>query len=113
MHPCPIGRGLSLLSNLFDLDCLYYDLDIPEEGAWDLEAGVIRSALAEFIWERVEIIGSGTVQPTIGKAFRGVKRDTLLTLELRGGRRSAWGLKAIPGEQGTPFLPSPELRTMS
>ena len=53
------------------------------------------------------------MQPTVGKAFRGVKRDTLLTLESRRGRRSAWGLKAIPGEQGTPFLPSPELRTQS
>ena len=77
------------------------------------EAGVIQSALAEFIWERVEIIGSGTVQPTVGKAFRGVKWDTLLTLESRRGRRSAWGLKAIPGEQGTPFLPPPDLRTQS
>ena len=31
MHPCPIGRGLSLLSNLFDLDCLYTSLITSEE----------------------------------------------------------------------------------
>ena len=85
---------------------LFQTWTFPEEEAWDSEAGAIRSALAEFIWERVEIIGSGTVQPTVGKAFRGVKRDTLLTLESRRGRRSAWGLKAIPGKSKDTISPT-------
>ena len=38
MHPGPIGRGLSLHSNLFDLD--YTETKVlPEEEAWDSGAG--------------------------------------------------------------------------
>ena len=87
MHPCPIGRGLSLLSNLFDLDFLYTSLIASEE-----EPGTQSLLLlspGRVLWGRFETIGSGTA--SLSLAFRGVKVDTLLTLESRRGRRSAWG----------------------
>ena len=70
---------------------------LPEEEAWDSEAGAIQSAQEEFIWERIEIIGSGTVSPTVGKAFRGVKKNTLLLLEFKERAEECLGTKAIPG----------------
>ena len=48
---------------------------LPEEEAWDSEAGANQSAQEEFIWERVWIIGSGIPSPTAGKAFRGVEEE--------------------------------------
>ena len=95
MHPCPIGRGLSLFANLY-FDRLSTSR-LPEEEAWDSEAGAIQSAQEEFIWERIEIIGSGTVSPTVGKAFRGVKKNTLLLLEFKERAEECLGTKAIPG----------------
>ena len=69
---------------------------IPEEEAWDSETGAIQSAQEEFIWERIEIIGSGTVSPTVGKAFQGVKKNTLLTLEFKEGSEECLGTKGHP-----------------
>ena len=94
MHPCPIGRGLSLHSNLC-IDRLSTSR-LPEEEAWDSEAGAIQSAQEEFIWERIEIIGSGTVSPTVGKAFRGVKKNSLLFLALKEKEEECLGTKGHP-----------------
>ena len=62
----------------------------------------------EFSWEAIEIIGSGTVSPTVEKAFRGVKKNSLLFLEFKEKEEECLGTKAIPGARKP--LP-PELRT--
>ena len=64
----------------------------------------------EFSWEAIEIIGSGTVSPTMEKAFRGVKKNSLLFLELKEKEEECLGTKAIPGARKP--LP-PELWTLS
>ena len=76
-------------------------LRLPEEEAWDSEAGAIQSAQEEFIWERIEIIGSGTVSPTVGKAFRGVKKNTLLLLEFKERAEECLGTKGHPWSEKT------------
>ena len=56
MHPGPIGRGLSLPSNLFDLDCLYTSLISSEE-----ELGTQSLLLlspGRILWGRFEMIES-------------------------------------------------------
>ena len=83
----------------------YIEIEIlPEEETWDSEAGAIQSAQEEFSWERIEIIGSGTVSPTVGKAFRGVKKNSLLLLEFKEKVEECLGTKAIPGAR-TPSSP--------
>ena len=84
MHPCPIGRGLSLLSNLFVIDYTP-NLDTSRGRSLGLRGWCHPVCPGRVHLGGVEIIGSGTVQPTVGKAFRGVKKDTLLTLEHQGG----------------------------
>ena len=57
MHPGPIGRGLSLLSNLFDLDYLYTSLTPSEE-----ELGTQSLLLLSpggILWGRFEITEYG------------------------------------------------------
>ena len=85
---------------------------LPEEETWESEAGAIQSAQEEFSWERLEIIGSGTVSPTVGKPSEVLRRTPSPSSSSRRGRRSAWGPKAIPGAR-RPLPPPPELRTMS
>ena len=68
MHPCPIGRGLSLYSNLFTID----NTRLSYFQRKDL--GTLRlvpSSLPreEFSWEAIELIGYRTVSPTVEKAF--------------------------------------------
>ena len=58
----------------------------------------------EFCWERIEIIGSGTVTPTVDQAFRGVKKNSLLFLEFKEKEEECLGTKAIPGAR-TPSYP--------
>ena len=91
----------------------YIEIEIlPEEEAWDSEAGAIQSAQEEFSWEPLEIIGSGTVTPTVGKAFRGVKKNTLLLLEFKERAEECLGTKGHPWSEKT-TSPTSELRTMS
>ena len=57
MHPGPIGWGLSLPSNLFDLDCLYTSLITSEE-----ELGTQSLLLLSpggNLWRRLEITEYG------------------------------------------------------
>ena len=74
---------------------------LPEEEAWDTGAGANQSAQEEFIWERVWIIGSGIPSSTAGKAFRGVKEDTLLFLEYKERKEECLGTKGHPWSEDT------------
>ena len=74
---------------------------LPEEETWESEAGANQSAQEEFSWERLEIIGSGTVSPTVGKAFRGVKKNTLLLLEFKERAEECLGTKGHPWSKKT------------
>ena len=58
----------------------------------------------EFSWETIELIGYGTVSPTVEKAFRGVKKNSLLFLEFKEKEEECLGTKAIPGAR-TPSSP--------
>ena len=99
--------------NLIYISIDYIESEIlPEEETWDSEAGAIQSAQEEFSWERLEIIGSGTVSPTVGKAFRGVKKNTLLLLEFKERAEECLGTKGHPWSEKT-TSPTSELRTMS
>ena len=64
----------------------------------------------EFSWETIELIGYGTILPTVEKAFRGVKKNSFLLLEFKEKVEECLGTKAIPGARKP--LP-PELRTKS
>ena len=109
MHPCPIGRGLSLKPYLscYRLSRLSY---FQRENLGTLRLVPSSLPREEFSWEAIELIGYGTVSPTVEKAFRGVKKNSLLLLEFKEKVEECLGTKAIPGARKP--LP-PELRTLS
>ena len=94
MHPGPIGRGLSLHSNLFDLD--YNSRHSASRRRRLGTQGLVQIQSAqEFIWRRVE---DNRVQNPIANcwlAFRGVK-DTLLFLESKERKEKCLGTEGHP-----------------
>ena len=99
MHPCPIGRGLSLYSNLFTIEktrSSYFQRK---------DLGTLRlvpSSLPreEFSWETIELIGYGTVSPTVEKAFPRVEKNSFLLLEIKEKVEEVHGDQGHPLEQG-------------
>ena len=94
MHPGPIGRGLSLLSNLFDLD---YNSSPQcfQKKRLGIQGLVQTQSAQEFIWRRVE---DNRVRNPIANcmlAFRGVK-DTLLFLESEERKEECLGTEGRP-----------------
>ena len=99
MHPCPIGRGLSLYSNLFVID------NTRSSYFQRKDLGTLRlvpSSLPreEFSWEAIELIGYGTVMPTVEKAFPRVKKNSFLLLEIKEKVEEVHGDQGHPLEQG-------------
>ena len=83
MHPGPIGRGLSLHSNLFDLDYK------PRPKCFQKKRlgtqGLVQTQpVQEFIWKRVE---DNRVWNPIANRWQGLsevlRKDTLLFLEYK------------------------------
>ena len=75
MHPCPIGRGLSLYSNLFVIDKTR-STPLPEGNLW-LQVWVSQSAKGSIQLGGDRAIGYGTVSPTVDGLPR-VKKNSLL-----------------------------------
>ena len=101
MHPGPIGRGLSLLSNLFDLD--YKPRHSASRGRRLGIQGLVQTQSAqEFIWRRVEDNRVRNPEANCWLAFRGVK-DTLLFLEPKERKEKCRG-KATPESKDSASL---------
>ena len=103
MHPCPIGRGLSLKPHLY-IHRLLRSSYFQRKDLGTLRLVPSSLPREEFSWEAIEIIGSRTVSPTVEKAFRGVKKNSLLLLEFKEKVEECLGTKAIPGAR-TPSSP--------
>ena len=100
MDPCPIGRGLSLKPHLC-IHRLSRSRYFQRKNLGTLRLVPSSLPREEFCWERIEIIGSGTVSPTVGKAFRGVKKNTLLLLEFKERAEECLGTKGHPWSEKT------------
>ena len=68
MHPCPIGRGLSLKPHLY-IHRLSRSSYFQRKNLGTLRLVPSSLPREEFCWEKIEIIGSGTVSPTVEEAF--------------------------------------------
>ena len=93
MHPGPIGRGLSLLSNLFDLDYLYTSLTPSEEEIGDTEPAAAESRRKPLEKARDNGVRGHRRRP-LTSALRCQRRHPPLPAATTG-RRSARGLATL------------------